>query len=1038
MSWVVTAAIRRTIVPVFFATLAVGSLAGRAGTFTVTNANDFGDGSLRAAVSNANTIAGVDLINFDIPGAGPFTINLASNLQSILEPVIIDGTTQPGYAGRPLVELDGASAAGNGTGIWLLTSNCVIKGLAINRFARDGIRIEIFGGNTVQANFIGTGPFGTNSLGNGNGGSSGFGGVTILSEGNLIGGLNGGEGNLISGSNRWGIYLKDPPAANNQIKGNFVGVDVSGTNRLGNGNDGIAVSGASANFIGPSNVISGNAASGVYLNPGANSNWVFGNLIGTDYKGAKSVSNVTDGVTIYGAMGNLIGGTNTAQRNLISGNGGRGVIITASGGTGNVIQGNYIGTDTNGAAKIGNAFSGVEILNTSGNTVGGIIPGARNVISGNGLSGVSINDSAATANVVAGNFIGTDASGSNVLGNARSGVFISGVIGNLIGGTNAGARNVISGNTENGVLVTDYHAGSNVVQGNYIGTDLNGTRRLGNGMSGVRLEAPANTVGGTTVFARNIISANTNSAIFILGVSASNNIVQGNYLGTDVSGAVILGDKIAGVGINSAPGNLIGGTIPGARNLMAGNDQYGVYITAITATRNQIQGNYIGTDATGMTALANGYYWLTNTTINVASGIDISAAPANLIGGTSAGAGNLISGNWRDAIAIGDVGASNNVIQGNRIGTTADGASPLGNEWHGVEMRDTGGGANTVIGGAEPGAGNVLAYATLGQRSGVRIRPVTGTGGNHTNILVRGNSIFFNGGSGANGFAIDIGNFGLNGNDGCDGDDGPNHLQNYPVLTNAQSAGTTTRLSGTLNSSANTTFLLQFYANPVAEPSGQIEGKVFLGDTFVTTDGSCNAAFSALLTNGLPAGQYVTVTATDPANNTSEFSPAATVVAAQLPGITTQPQSQVAPYGTNVTFSVVAFGTAPLTYQWRFNGSNVANATASSLTVSNVHVANAGNYSVMVSNPFGSTNSSTATLTVQVSQPTISVNLNGSGQLQISWPAGGPDFTLQETPGLTPPIIWTNSAAGSVETNGQRVATITPTAGNRFYRLAVP
>src|ERR1041384_3526440 len=405
----------------FFAALTVGSLNVHAATFTVINTNDLGDGSLRAAISNANEIAGTDLIDFNISGTGPFTINLATVLPSITEPVTIDGTTQPGYAGKPRIELNGAGAAGNGTGIYLLTSNCLIKGLAVSRFSRDGIRIESYGSNTIQANFIGTGPYGTNSLGNGNG-SAGFGGITIISDNNLIGGLDPASGNGISGSNPRGIYLVNGTATNNVIQGNFIGVDGTGTNRLGNGTDGIALSsqigGPACNVIGPSNVISGNAQSGVYLNAGANSNWVQGNFIGTDYKGVKAISNASDGVTIYGGIANLIGGTNAAQRNLISGNGGRGVLINANGGTANVIGGNYIGTDTNGTAKISNAYSGVEILNASGNTVGGTTAGAGNVISGNLLSGVSITDSSATGNLVLGNFLGTDVTGTTALGNA--------------------------------------------------------------------------------------------------------------------------------------------------------------------------------------------------------------------------------------------------------------------------------------------------------------------------------------------------------------------------------------------------------------------------------------------------------------------------------------------------------------------------------------------------------------------------------------------------------------------------------------------
>ena len=102
-----------------------------AATFTVINTADAGPGSLRVAISNANFSAGSDLINFAIPGTGPFTINLATVLPSLVEPVTIDGTTQAGYVDKPLVALDGVTAAGHGSGIFILTSNSVVRGLSL-------------------------------------------------------------------------------------------------------------------------------------------------------------------------------------------------------------------------------------------------------------------------------------------------------------------------------------------------------------------------------------------------------------------------------------------------------------------------------------------------------------------------------------------------------------------------------------------------------------------------------------------------------------------------------------------------------------------------------------------------------------------------------------------------------------------------------------------------------------------------------------------------------------------------------------------
>lgn len=1007
-----------------------------ASIFTVTTIADSGLGSLRSAVSNANFVAGNDQIHFAIPGSGPFTINLLTVLPSIVEPVVIDGTTQSGYAGKPLVAIDGAGAAGHGSGIYILTSNTVIRGLSINRFPRDGIRIETHGGNSIQGNYIGTGPFGTNLWGNGND-TSGVGGVVIAAAGNIVGGPNANERNVISGSNRHGIFLLTTVAVSNIIQGNYIGVDHSGTKRLGNANNGIVLAtGAKNNLIGgrnptERNVISGNGQSGVFLLDGTTTgNVIQGNHIGTEVNGSSALSNASDGITIFGAADNLVGGTVAGAGNLISGNGGRGVLVTGSSSRNNLIQGNHIGTDTTGTVKIPNRFSGVELFNASSNIVGGIQLEARNLISGNLLSGVSLTDSNASGNTVLGNFVGTDASGSNALGNSRSGIFISGVQSNIIGGSAAGTHNLISGNGENGILVTGAGARGNLIQGNLVGTDINGTRRVTNGASGIRLEAPANFIGGALTNARNVISGNANSGVFLYLATASNNVIQGNFIGTTLLGTASLSNGFAGIGLTNAPANLIGGTNAGEGNVISGNHLNGVYLQG-RANGNVFQGNFIGTDVHGMNALPNGAGL---PIADFAGGIDVSAAAGNRIGGSESGAGNLISANLRNAIAIGDLGATNNVIQGNRIGVKADGVSPLGNEWHGVEIRTAGGGANTVIGGTIPGAGNVLAHATLGQRSGVRIRSAS----SNTGILVRGNSIYFNGGSGATGLGIDIGAFGVNANDGCDTDTGGNLLQNYPVLTNAQSAGNVTVVRGILNSAPSTTFLLQFYANPIPEPSGLVEGKVFLGDWTVTTDGTCNGAFTALLTNGVPAGQRITATATDPANNTSEFSTNLTVEAAQVPVFAVEPESQNISYGSNVQFTASASGTGTVFYQWRFNGTNLPGATGTSLSLTNLQLANAGSYGVTASNIFGTAASTNALLMVIVSAPTLGASLSEGGEFILTWPADGPPFRVQQATNLAAPIAWSDVTNSPVPANGKLQVSLMPNGQQRFFRLALP
>ena len=307
--------------------------------------------------------------------------------------------------------------------------------------------------------------------------------------------------------------------------------------------------------------------------------------------------------------------------------------MNGSGTTGNLVQGNYIGTDTNGSLAIPNAGDGVTVNGAPANTIGGASAGAGNLLSGNSQGGVSLNGAGAANNLVQGNYIGTDASGRLALGNLFSGVTIFGGNSNLVGGTTSAARNVISANKLSGVYITTNSVG-NLVQGNFIGVDATGANALGNAVDGISIDsASSNTVGGTTSGARNVISGNTSYGIEIYNAGATGNSIQGNYIGTAVTGQSALANQLCGVHIQS-PGNTVGGAVSGAGNLISGNGQDGIFLDGASAANNLVQGNYIGTAASGTTGLGNG-----------GGGVGVSGAPGNTIGGTVAGAGNLISAN---------------------------------------------------------------------------------------------------------------------------------------------------------------------------------------------------------------------------------------------------------------------------------------------------------------------------------------------------------------------------------------------------------
>jgi hypothetical protein len=277
-----------------------------------------------------------------------------------------------------------------------------------------------------------------------------------------------------------------------------------------------------------------------------------------------------------------------------------------------------------------------------------------------------------------------------------------------------------------------------------------------------------------------------------------------------------------GVFISTGSNNLIGGTTASERNLVSGNGGVGVGIYQL-ASGNVVQGNYIGTDVTGTAALGNDV------------GLSIEGSN-NLVGGTTVAARNLISGNRYAVIGF---GGSSNQVQGNYIGTDVSGTQALGNARDGVHINNDN---NDTIGGEAPGAANTIAF-----NGGDGVRVDKGTGD-----AILGNAIF------------------ANGNLGIELLHGGNHNQAAPVLTSATADGTSTTVTGALTSTPNTTFTLEFFANSVNDPSGS--GEQFLGSVVVTTDAGGNASFTVTFATAVAPGSFLTATATDAANNTSQFS----------------------------------------------------------------------------------------------------------------------------------------------------------------------
>ena len=512
-------------------------------------------------------------------------------------------------------------------------------------------------------------------------------------------------------------------------------------------------------------------------------------------------------------------------------------------GSSNTIQANYLGVNATGSTAVANA-NGIDIIGGAGNLIGGTTAAERNVISGNTYYGVYVSGAAATGNVVQGNYIGTNAAGNAAVANGASGVWIdAGATGNTLGGAAAGAGNVISGNVARGIRIT---SGANTIAGNYVGLDATGTFALANQGSGIEITSAGNTVGGTTAGARNVVSGNAQFGLDIAGALATGNTVAGNYIGLNAAGTAAVANGDIGIFVRQgASSNTIGGATTASRNVISGNAQFGVDISGGTTSGNVVRNNYLGTNAAGDAAVSNGGFGLV---------IDFNAINTSVLDNVISGNTNTSSSAYRGGIYLKSSGAT---IQGNLIGLNAAGTAFLsnGNGSGGAGIYEAGGSTGALIGGTSAGQGNIIAGNT---GAGVVVKS---TG----NIQVLGNAIYGNSGLG-----IDLAANGVTANDAApDADTGANGLQNFPVLATARTDGSSQLiLTGTLSSAASSYYRIEFYASTSQDATGYGEGQTYLGHANVATDAAGVATISTTLSVNVPVGAFISATATKATDGT--------------------------------------------------------------------------------------------------------------------------------------------------------------------------
>ncbi len=607
-------------------------------------------------------------------------------------------------------------------------------------------------GNKIQGNIIDENAAGTALLYNASESypiieTNGAAGTIIGTDSNGVN--DGGERNIIAGAGTGAIFLQDQGTGGptgTVIAGNYIGLNKAGTAAIGTTssrniwlqgaiNTRIGTNADGINDLGERNVIAAglNYDTGILITYGTSGTVIAGNNIGTDASGLNAVA-------AFGALGIIIatnlsdtisnttiGGTDPGgvSRNVIGGFfTGIGVEISGAGVTGTTIAGNYIGVDATGAHALGNQY-GVLLSISSGTTVGGALVAARNIISGNTSAGVQITGVGTSNNTVLGNYIGTNAAGTAAVGNAVGVLVQSGATGNTIGGSTLGARNIISGNTADGV---DLFAPSNTVAGNYIGVDLSGNVALGNLGSGVDVQAAGNTIGGTVAGAGNVISGNTGAGVIFYnstlgaGPTPATSLVAGNIIGLGADGSTSLGNSAYGVTLAVDDRNItVGGTTAAARNVISGNASFGIYSNN-TSDGLLVQGNYIGTTANGLAARPNTRIGVYTTSSNVTIG-GPTATPGTNAGNVIAANGSFPADEFGIVIAF----ASGAVIQGNIVGLGADGATVLNNFQNaGIYLQSA---TNATVGGT--GAGNLISG-----NSGFGIYAVAGSGNTIASNLI--------------------------------------------------------------------------------------------------------------------------------------------------------------------------------------------------------------------------------------------------------------------------------------------------------------
>ncbi|MEX2238585.1 MAG: calcium-binding protein [Dehalococcoidia bacterium] len=760
--------------------------------------------TLRAAIQEANNTPAQDLIHFNVGGGGAQTITVSSPLPTIVTDVDLLAGTQPSFSAAPLITLLGAGTAVSNQGLRFEdgADGSAVTYMAIRNF---NTKIYLAAGAdsiTVYGNYLGNVGMGTNGVGEG---------IRVLSNNNTIGLFI--QPNVISRNGSGGGVIVS--GSNNEVNGNFIGTNPGGTVYEGNNGAGVSIEGGTDNKVFQNLIVPGPQI-GISIQGSATTGTeVHGNKIGTNLAGTAALfAGQGTGIRIFNSPGNQIGGTDgvtpngpcSGDCNLISGLN-LGILLEGATANANEILGNFIGVTVNGQTALANN-DGI-LVKSADNVIGGAVAAARNLVV-SGLFAYAITVDGAGGNTIQGNRLGTNAAGTERLGEGD--ISLENAPSTEIGGQNATPGGACSGDCNliaDGVVVGGGLSTGVKIQGNYMNTNTAGTEALADSVNSgdnilLSTGVTGLVVGGSQPALRNVIAGSAQ----LIGPGM---VVKGNYFGLTRSGNTYATPIVTGVGIEST-GARLGGPIAEDGNVINGN-------VVINGDEALVRNNMIGVNPAG-------------TQIRGGGSLIVAGDEAAVLD-------NVLSSQSSTAITITGDRA---ILRDNHIAADITGLVPLGCASVGVHLAGT---DNLVT------------------------ENVIGCAGRGVNVASGTKNAILNNTMSSVTFGIDLDSNGFTDNDAGDGDTGANNLQNYPELSAVFSGGGITA-EGLLRSKPNQNFKLEFYS-AVCDFFGK-GGRSLLGKMTVHTDatGEVEFTFNGAGSLQLP-DEGVTVTATDTNDNTSEF-----------------------------------------------------------------------------------------------------------------------------------------------------------------------